>query len=332
LHKGLNVIIGESDSGKSAILRALRWVIANKPSGDAYRRRVGGTVFDTDVKIVTDNGTVKKVKGKGVNLYQLDDQVFKAFGKDIPKEVQDCLNMYETNIQRQLDTPFLLSDSPGVVAQHFNKVANLDKIDKGQTNIQREISTLNKDIKYIDGEIESKKTQLTEFPNLKMLDRKIKQVERKQEKLDKIDDEGVALQSLTNDLSNIEGELVKYGDVETALNDIYDLMALQDSLGGKMEDYHNLSDLGKAIVKTTNKINALQNTIKAEGEIDEVLKLHNSLKEKDTQLSQLEKLYKDTISTTKSLTEEELKLGKLEEEYHKNFPDICPLCNHTTKR
>ena len=30
---GVNIISGTSDSGKSAILRALRWVIRNEPSG-----------------------------------------------------------------------------------------------------------------------------------------------------------------------------------------------------------------------------------------------------------------------------------------------------------
>jgi len=33
---GVNVIVGSSDSGKSAILRALKWVVQNKPSGTAF--------------------------------------------------------------------------------------------------------------------------------------------------------------------------------------------------------------------------------------------------------------------------------------------------------
>ena len=35
---GVNVIIGRSDSGKTSILRALNWVINNKPSGEAFIR------------------------------------------------------------------------------------------------------------------------------------------------------------------------------------------------------------------------------------------------------------------------------------------------------
>ena len=42
LHKGVNVIIGPSDSGKTTILRALRWLVWNRPSGDAFRSDWGG--------------------------------------------------------------------------------------------------------------------------------------------------------------------------------------------------------------------------------------------------------------------------------------------------
>ncbi len=35
-HSGVNSITGQSDSGKSSILRAINWVIHNKPSGDAF--------------------------------------------------------------------------------------------------------------------------------------------------------------------------------------------------------------------------------------------------------------------------------------------------------
>lgn len=36
--EGLNVFVGPSDSGKSAILRALRWVLYNEPKGTDFIR------------------------------------------------------------------------------------------------------------------------------------------------------------------------------------------------------------------------------------------------------------------------------------------------------
>ena len=33
---GVKVIIGRSDSGKSAIIRAIRWLVENKPNGNSF--------------------------------------------------------------------------------------------------------------------------------------------------------------------------------------------------------------------------------------------------------------------------------------------------------
>ena len=36
LSPGINVIVGENDKGKSAILRALNWLVNNRPLGEGY--------------------------------------------------------------------------------------------------------------------------------------------------------------------------------------------------------------------------------------------------------------------------------------------------------
>lgn len=36
--RGLNVIVGPSDSGKSAIIRAIKWALYNEPSGNYFIR------------------------------------------------------------------------------------------------------------------------------------------------------------------------------------------------------------------------------------------------------------------------------------------------------
>ena len=47
--EGVNVIVGPSDSGKSAILRALRWIVKNRPQGDVLRSHWGG---ETEASII----------------------------------------------------------------------------------------------------------------------------------------------------------------------------------------------------------------------------------------------------------------------------------------
>src|ERR1700722_3931133 len=76
----LTMFVGISGQGKSSILRALLWLATNRPSGDSFIRR--GAKF-TKVKVVVDDHTIVRKKGKGVNCYILDGKRFDAMGRDV---------------------------------------------------------------------------------------------------------------------------------------------------------------------------------------------------------------------------------------------------------
>lgn len=137
-NKGVNVIVGSSDSGKSAIIRALRWVTTCNPRGDAIRSFWGG---DTKVSITTHEGhVIERTRTNSINRYILrknndEELIFDAFGNDVPKEIEEILNLEEAiNLQHQIDPPFLISETAGSVASHFNRMASLEKIDLGLKN------------------------------------------------------------------------------------------------------------------------------------------------------------------------------------------------------
>ena len=128
---GVNCIVGSSDSGKTALLRALNWVINNRPTGDSFRSHWGG---DTVVDIMLDEQLIRRERTKKTNLYLIDSaydpkEEFKAFGTDVPEEVTKVLNFSSLNFQNQMDAPFLLSSGAGEVVRYLNQVVDLDVID-----------------------------------------------------------------------------------------------------------------------------------------------------------------------------------------------------------
>ena len=64
---GLNIIIGETDNGKSSIVRAIRWLIENKPSGSKFVQR--GCDANAVVEISFGDTIIKRVRGKKDNYY-----------------------------------------------------------------------------------------------------------------------------------------------------------------------------------------------------------------------------------------------------------------------
>lgn len=141
--EGVNVLIGASDAGKSAIFRAIQWCLYNRPLGDGFRSYWGG---DTSVTLrFFDGRELTRIKGKGVNSYFIDGIELKAFGTQPPDEVLALHNLDQTlNVQAQIDPIFLLQSSPGEVAKHFNEIADLEKIDITSKNLDTEARALKK--------------------------------------------------------------------------------------------------------------------------------------------------------------------------------------------
>ena len=126
-------IVGPSDSGKSALIRALKWVITNKPNGMEFIREGSKKC---SVRIETDNHKITRSRGTE-NTYHLDKEVFHAFGNNVPKEIIDSLRMDEINFQGQHDSPFWLNESAGQVSRNLNQIVNLGIIDSTLSSINK---------------------------------------------------------------------------------------------------------------------------------------------------------------------------------------------------
>ena len=133
LSSAVNTIQGNSDCGKSAVMRALNWLIFN-PAGDYFvsdwARKGKSISAPCEVTLVVDGHTITRKRDKDFNGYILDGQVFEATRNSVPPQVADVLGLGEVNIQRQLDPPFLLSKSSGDVSRYINSLVNLTRIDE----------------------------------------------------------------------------------------------------------------------------------------------------------------------------------------------------------
>lgn len=135
LGAGINVLIGSSDSGKSAVIRALHWLTGGGAQGLAY---LHDKADDGTVRVRVDGHneqgwfSVIRTRSKDVNSYMLvlNDETyeFDVVGRNIPEEVATVLNMHPINYQLQLDLPYLILSSPGKLAEAINRVCGLDRL------------------------------------------------------------------------------------------------------------------------------------------------------------------------------------------------------------
>jgi len=149
LHPGVNSIIGSSNSGKTSVLRGLLWVIYNRPSGQAFishwnQTKKGVPIESTEVAVTLENDTIIRGRDKDFNGYRINDKKpLEAIRMDVPEIVSSLFNLGEVNIQKQMDAPFLLSESAGEVARFFNREIRLDLIDRILSAAERVRRTTN---------------------------------------------------------------------------------------------------------------------------------------------------------------------------------------------
>lgn len=255
---GVNVIIGSSDVGKTAIVRALRWLVWNRPQGEAFRSYWGGI---TSIKVQTDEGIIKRIRGNK-NQYFVNELELNAIKSEVPAEVNSFLNMNEINLQTQFSRPFLLDSSPGEVAQHFNKTAHLDAIDLSNKNVQHWVRQINQDILVNEEKLKELEENLKEFKNLDVVEELIIFIEKLTNKKKEYEKQIIQLTSLIQNWKQIlqeQKDLEKITQLESILNIALTITEQKNKLKKEKEIISTIiSNYNFAI----SEINELSNSIK----------------------------------------------------------------------
>lgn len=154
LSGGVNVFTGESDSGKSNVVRCIRSLIHNE-TGDAIRMRgaAGPSEIEATFRSDSEEWGVRLTKDDTVNRYtvtrynrvmQGDEEVddtkeidFDNVGRDVPQPVYEANPLspividgqeVDLYVAGQRDSAFLVDDPPAQVARVVGSVSGLSRI------------------------------------------------------------------------------------------------------------------------------------------------------------------------------------------------------------
>lgn len=128
------VIVGPSNSGKSALLRALRAVVRNVNTPASVR--AGKTAFTAQVRF---GGTdVVLERGRSQSTYRVIlpdgvEEVYAKAGRAVPEDVQQVLGLPtpqgpDLTFSSQIDPPFLLSETGTTAAKMLGDLTNVSKL------------------------------------------------------------------------------------------------------------------------------------------------------------------------------------------------------------
>lgn len=232
LTSGVNSIFGDSDSGKSAIMKALYWCIHNQPSGDSF---INNPKIPTIVAIELDNGVIiEREKYKSVNKYAIingkDRQEFKSFNQGVPNEVKELLKFKSFNFQLQFDDHFLLSNNSGEVARFFNDVIDLDVIDSTFENILKDDFRIKAEIKRLKNTLEEINKESECFEWIDSADDELSKIEKIDNKISIIEPKISFIESKIEEIKETEIKFLKYKNLQEMEMDMVGISILTEKI------------------------------------------------------------------------------------------------------
>jgi DNA repair exonuclease SbcCD ATPase subunit len=241
LESGINVIVGSSDVGKSAILRAINWVFHNLPKGDSY---INKKADEARVTIWFSDGTVvSRVKGSkrnAVYVHKADgtELEFEKIGHDLPSEALEALG----------NPPM---DSEHGPISYADQMGKLFLVDLSPTDLPRTISEL---------------TGIDDFEKAaQLLGKRSRQAERQaKESQERLDQYAIDLQQYDGldekleILAGLENQSKEIASDFTTINDVSGLISRYDIAMNTVRNTEVRLEHAKAILNYKDDVETLQ--------------------------------------------------------------------------
>jgi exonuclease SbcC len=219
LTQGLNIFVGPSDSGKTAIIRAIKWALYNEPRGMEFMRQ--GASFCRVTLSMSNGYTIVRERSSSYNRYILiaqdgQKQVFEGFGNEIPVEVLnahgirkvvlDENNAVSINIGQQLEGPFMLTETGATRAKALGRLVGVHIIDRAMQSTVTDITRLSQQVKQWDRDINNLSQSIERFDYLPQLEQAIEQEGRCIDRLDQLTARLDRIAEINRNLKSIEME------------------------------------------------------------------------------------------------------------------------------
>lgn len=329
LSKGVHIISGDSNAGKSSIFRALRFVFLNEPGGEEFIN------FDADeCSVIIDYNdniiTRTKARNNKKNEYKLNNKEFKAFGQNVPEEIKQVLRLNEINFEWQFDKrPFLISETGGYIASKLNEIVNLELIDSSLRKVEALRRSKNKEIENAELSLKSTKDEIDSLNWIEKYDEELTQLETLESSTINLKSKIDTLYSLTRQIENTQQNL----DSVVVLNDndIVESKRILESLDSTRKSRNSARNKISEIERTNILLDNI-GVVLSDRKIDNVKLTVEELKKNKYEYNLLKTTIRDIEHLVLSINDVEREIESLIKQYSKIAPDICPLCGNEFKK
>lgn len=323
---GLNVICGPSDNGKSAIIRALKWVLYNEPKGTDFITQGENSCR---VSITLSDGTiVTRERSGGKNIYRLCDKdgketTFEGFGTEIPPEILNAHGIIKLhidssssqciNIADQLEAPFLISQPGSVKAKAIGKLVGVDVIDEAIKELGKEMTSLQSQEKSTQSELNIIKEQLKAYENLPRLKEYLDLKEKRINRIKSMNEKYTKLLELQKNLNALIMEIEKNKQIVERFKHLDKTEAMLTKLNDDSLRADRIEHIAKSLANIDGDIREQKAVLEQTKNVDDCMFKVASSYEKVIRYNQLSMHFNNLNKIMKEITSLSYLLGSLKE-------------------
>jgi len=349
LTPNVNVIIGNTDSGKSCVIRSLRWILfPSELKGNSIRKEGSKK---TIVEIELENHTIiRRIKSNSINAYQLiinnEEKEYNTVGHNLPEDIQKVLNIRTINIDNeslilnianQLELPFLFTKSGSYRNKLFNLLTGNDIIDNVFQELNKDLLQIGREEKNQQSNLEELTKFLTEInTNIEINQKIYDNFSTHYENLKKVTIQYNKLYTLSDNLNLIKTRLSEAKEKISSIKLIKDEQI--KLLKQKIDKFYNLEKLYESYAQIREdleevnislidikipKINIKELKLKVD-RFEKISSLQKELKQIKNSLQQVDSSLINIQLPTANITELKTKINKLEilKELEKKYKQI----------
>lgn len=248
-------IIGKSLSGKTAILRAMNWLINNRPAGFSFHSNFAKSKKTAVMLVLGDNTKITRSGGdlKAYEVLKPKEEVpllFKKFGRDVPEVVKDKLNLDEVNIQNQFDVPFLITSPPGRIAETINRITNIEKINDWIKVVNSRSRKVRSKTEVLREDIDELQEKLDKYGDLDDIEPKIEKLEKINKRYDNLIFQKAKIEGTYESLQIVRRQLAEAESALKVKSKIKKLEKIEEKITDLMREDDRIADVELKIKNT----------------------------------------------------------------------------------
>lgn len=281
--KGLTVLTGPSNSGKTALERAVRGLFTNPPHGSLLRH---GTEQLTVTLAFDDGQSVSWEKGPKVNRYTVNGKLLERVERKVPEEVW-ALGVAPITLSNKdvvwaqfatqfpggsFSGPIFLLDRPGsVLAEVVSDVEKVGKLSSALRSVESDRRSLTGTMKLRKEDRKRVTQELTDYTSFSQVEGSLASLEEGFVLLSKVESEQLQIEALYSELRCKQQEVhaltgvltiavpdSRHSEGEAVLTELRLLTALGVRRESSCRDIRLLTPITNVLVPSADKFSAQQ--------------------------------------------------------------------------